>query len=172
MERLQSVSSQMAGLKETNSAVAGEVLSNLSGFAPPMLLSLAGRLGTKVAQSAVNTVTTNVPGPQIPLYAAGRKMLRVFPYVPLGLRLRIGVAIFSYDGYVTFGVTGDYDGASDIGVLTEGIGNAMADLLAIDHEAVIIDLRESVRSPKAQTAIKPAKAARRPPTRKEPARTD
>ncbi|HET6875033.1 MAG TPA: wax ester/triacylglycerol synthase family O-acyltransferase [Acidimicrobiales bacterium] len=141
VERLRVVSEQMAGLKQSQQAMAGEVLSSLSGFAPPMILSLAGRLGTKVPQHTINTVTTNVPGPQIPLYATGRRMLKVYPYVPLGMRLRIGVAIFSYDGAVTFGVTGDYDSAPDIEVLAQGIETAMADLLAIDHQANIIDLR-------------------------------
>ena len=36
-------------------------------------------------------------------------MVRAFPYVPLGGQIRIGVAIFSYDGEVNFGITGDYD---------------------------------------------------------------
>lgn len=146
--RLRAVTDQMAGLKEAKQALAGEALISLSGFAPPMLLSLACRLGTKVPQNRVNTVTTNVPGPQIPLYAAGRRMLAVYPYVPLGLHLRIGVAIFSYDGRVTFGVTGDYDGAPDIPVLAQGIEQAMADLLSLDPQGVIIDLpRPGARRP-------------------------
>jgi diacylglycerol O-acyltransferase len=148
VSRLRAISEQMADLKQSKSALAGEALISLSGFAPPLLLSLAGRLGTKLPQHTVNTVTTNVPGPQIPLYAVGRRMLEVYPYVPLGLRLRITVAIFSYDGLVTFGVTGDYDGAPDVAVLAQGIEQAMADLLVIDPEGVIIDLRRSgLRSP-------------------------
>lgn len=145
--RLHAISAQTAGLKESNQAVAGEVLSSLSGFAPPMLLSLAGRLVTRVPQNMVNTIATNVPGPQIPLYAVGRRMVEVYPYVPLGMRLRIAVAIFSYDGKVSFGVTGDYDGAPDIDVLAQSIEKTMAELLAIDPEAVIIDLRSGTRSP-------------------------
>lgn len=147
VERLRSISAQMAGLKESNQALAGEALSSLSGFAPPLLLSLAGRLATKLPQSMINTVTTNVPGPQTPLYAAGRRMLEVFPYVPLGIQLRIGVAIFSYDGKVAFGVTGDYDGAPDVEVLAQGIRRAMDDFLAIDPSGVIIDLTPRVRVP-------------------------
>lgn len=139
--RLRAVSDQMSDLKDSKQALAGEVLSSLSGFAPPLLLSLGGRLATKVPQQTVNTVTTNVPGPQIPLYAVGRRMLEVYPYVPLGIRLRIAVAIFSYDGRVTFGVTGDYDGAPDIAVLAQGIEQAMADLLATDSDGVIVDMR-------------------------------
>jgi diacylglycerol O-acyltransferase / wax synthase len=152
VERLRTLSAQMDGLKQSKQAVAGEVLSSLTGFAPPMLLSLAGRLGTKIPQHTVNTVTTNVPGPQIPLYAAGRRMVEVYPYVPLGLRLRIGVAIFSYDGMVTFGVTGDYDSAPDIDVLAQGIEQSMADLLSLEAGGEIIDLRPGVRElePEAQ----------------------
>ena len=74
-------------------------------------------------------MTTNVPGPQQPLYAAGRRMLESFPYVPLGGHVRIGVAIFSYNGALTFGVTGDYDTADDLDVLCEGIERAMAELV-------------------------------------------
>ncbi|HMC40511.1 MAG TPA: wax ester/triacylglycerol synthase family O-acyltransferase, partial [Acidimicrobiales bacterium] len=144
IDRLRCIAAQTDGLKQSKQALAGEVLSSLSGFAPPMLLSLAGRLGTKVSQHTVNTVTTNVPGPQIPLYARGRRMLEVYPYVPLGMQLRIGVAIFSYDGKVGFGITGDYDTAPDIDLLAEGIERAMGELLAIEPEGVIIDLRPGV----------------------------
>jgi diacylglycerol O-acyltransferase len=82
-----------------------------------------------VPQRNVNTVTTNVPGPQRPLYAAGRRMLECFPYVPLAGHVRVGVAIFSYDGALGFGVTGDYDQAPDIGILCEGIERSMAELV-------------------------------------------
>jgi diacylglycerol O-acyltransferase len=145
VDRLRAISAQMADLKESKQALAGEALSSLSGFAPPLLLSLAGRLGTKVSQHTVNTITTNVPGPQLPLYAAGRRMLEVFPYVPLGIQMRIGVAIFSYDGRVGFGITGDYDTAPDIDVLAHGIEQSMGDLLAIDPSGVIIDMRPALR---------------------------
>jgi diacylglycerol O-acyltransferase len=129
--RLESIRVQMEDLKRSEEAVAGEVLTSLGGFAPPMLLALAERLGTRVPQHNVNTVTTNVPGPQYPLYAAGRRMLEVFGYVPLGAHVRLGVAIFSYDGALTFGVTGDYDTTADIDVLSEGIEEAIAELLAL-----------------------------------------
>jgi hypothetical protein len=45
--------------------------------------------------------------------------------------IRIVVAIFSYDGGLYFGVTGDYDGAPDIDVLTSGIEHGMEELLAL-----------------------------------------
>ncbi|HAM02579.1 MAG TPA: wax ester/triacylglycerol synthase family O-acyltransferase [Acidimicrobiaceae bacterium] len=129
-ERLHAITSQMEGLKESKEALAGEALTSLSGFAPPMLLALGMRLATRVAQRNVNTVTTNVPGPQFPLYVLGRRMLEAYPYVPLAGQVRIGVAIFSYDGRVTFGVTGDRDTTADLEVLCRGIEVGMDELLA------------------------------------------
>jgi WS/DGAT/MGAT family acyltransferase len=129
--RLDAIRRQMSGLKESKQALAGEAITSLSGFAPPMLLALGIRVATRMPQRNVNTVTTNVPGPQHPLYAAGRKMLRAFPYVPLAGSIRIGIAIFSYDGQVTFGVTGDFDSAPDIEVLCRGIENSMEELLKL-----------------------------------------
>ena len=129
--RLRAISAQMDGLKESKQAVAGEALTSLTGFAPPVLLAVGTRLATRAPQRNINTVTTNVPGPQVPLYAAGRRMLKSFPYVPLASQIRVGVAIFSYDGQVNFGVTGDYDSAPDIDVLCTGIEAGMAELVVV-----------------------------------------
>ncbi len=129
--RLRSISEQMADLKESKQAVAGEVLTSLSGFAPPMLLALGARAASRVPQRSLNTGTTNVPGPQFPLYLAGRRMLESFPYIPLFASVRIAVAIFSYDGALSFGVSGDYDTAPDIDVLCAGIEHGLAQLVEL-----------------------------------------
>jgi diacylglycerol O-acyltransferase / wax synthase len=127
--RLESVTAQMAGLKESKQAVAGEVLTSLSGFAPPMLLMLGARLASRLPQRNINTGTTNVPGPQFPLYVAGRRMLESFPYIPLFANVRLAVAIFSYDGRLSFGVSGDYDTTADLQVLCDGIERGLAELV-------------------------------------------
>ena len=131
VDRLDAIHAQMADLKESKQAVAGEALTSLTGFAPPMLLALGTRVFSRLPQRNVNTVTTNVPGPQFPLYAGGRKMLEAFPYVPLAGSVRIGIAIFSYNGMMNFGVTGDYDTAPDINVLCDGIEDGMAELVKL-----------------------------------------
>jgi diacylglycerol O-acyltransferase len=129
VQRLASLHEQMQDLKRSGQAVAAERLTALGGFAPAMLLALAGRVGTRLPQNTINTVTTNVPGPQQPLYLAGRRMLEAFPFVPLGGHVRIGIAIFSYDGGINFGVTGDRDSSPDIGVLCRGIEAGISQLL-------------------------------------------
>jgi diacylglycerol O-acyltransferase len=127
--RLRALSEQMQELKASGQAVAAERLTALSGFAPAMLLALGGRVASAIPQRAVNTVTTNVPGPQRPLFLGGRRMLEAFPFVPLGGSVRIGVAIFSYDGSVNFGATGDRDGAPDLELFCEAIERSLSELL-------------------------------------------
>ena len=135
IDRLDAIKAQMAGLKESHQALAGSALTELAGFAPPMLLSLGLRTAIGVMrrapQHSVNTVTTNVPGPQFPLYACGREMLEYFPFVPISHGMRIGVAILSYNGRIAFGVTGDWDSMPDTDALAAGIETGLRELLAL-----------------------------------------
>jgi diacylglycerol O-acyltransferase / wax synthase len=120
-ERLAAIREQMDEIKSSGQAVAGDALAQLSGFAPPMLLALGSRLATRSARLNMDTATTNVPGPQVALHTLDRKLLASYPYVPIVGTIRIVVAIFSYDGELYFGVTGDRDHAPDVDVLTSGI---------------------------------------------------
>jgi diacylglycerol O-acyltransferase len=130
-ERLARVRAQMDGLKQSKQAVAGDVLTSMSGFAPALLLALGARLAARAPSLGLETGVTNVPGPQMPLHTLGRRLLESFPFVPVIGTVRISIAIFSYDGGLYFGVTGDYDSASDIDILTSGVERAMTELLAI-----------------------------------------
>jgi len=134
--RLAAIRAQMDDLKESKQAVAGEVLTSLSGFAPSLLLALGTRVAMRIPQRNINTVTTNVPGPQHQLYACGRPMIEAFPFVPLASTVRIGVAIFSYNGMLNYGVTGDYDTAPDIAVLCGGVEAGMTELLKLADDTV------------------------------------
>jgi diacylglycerol O-acyltransferase len=148
--RLAAISAQLDDLKQSKQAVAGEALTSLTGFAPSMLLALGARVATRAARrmGQLDTVTTNVPGPQFPLYLCGRRMLRVCPYVPLAAPLRVGVAIFSYDGELVFGVTGDFDCAPDIDVLVRGISNGLTELLPTNgHRSDGSRRRKSAKRP-------------------------
>ena len=113
VERLASMRQQMERLKASNQADTAGALPVLAGLAAPSLLAaglkLTAAMGRRFPQRAITTVTTNVPGPQHPLYAAGRQMIAYLPFVPLSQGVRLGVAILSYNGNLSFGVTGDYD---------------------------------------------------------------
>lgn len=165
VERLQSVRTQMDKLKQSGQAVAGEVLTSLSGFAPPLLLALGGRLAARSPNLGVQTGVTNVPGPQQPLQTLGRRLLESFPFVPLIGNVRISIAIFSYNGGLYFGVTGDYDSSSDIDVLTAGIERGVAELLRLNRP--VRGAREAVapeRRPKDKA--RGTRSSGAPPTRR------
>jgi len=88
------------------------------------------RLALGLPLRDVVTVTTNVPGPGQPLYGMGRRLLEIIPYVPIAAAVRTGVAIFSYCGDLTFGITGDFEASPDLDVLARGIEHGVAALLA------------------------------------------
>jgi WS/DGAT/MGAT family acyltransferase len=125
LERVQRVHEEMLRLKASHMSDAGEVVVRLGDLAPPMVVGpvmrAAQRLLAQMPQRSVNTVTTNVPGPQVPLYCLGREMVAYYPYVPLSHGVRVGTAILSYNGQLAFGVTGDFDTAPDVDVLTDAI---------------------------------------------------
>ncbi len=130
VERLAAVCEELAQLKKSKQAQAGAAITSLARHEPFPLVSLPIRAAMRMAQHSVVTVTTNVPGPNLPLFGLGRRVLEIAPYVPIASTLRIGVAIFSYDGQLTFGITGDYESAPDIDVLARGIERSVAELVA------------------------------------------
>lgn len=125
--RLFLLRSQMDDVKRTKQATAGEALTKLAGFAPT-LMAMGSRAALNNSQPLVQTVVTNVPGPNFPLYVLGRKLVRLYPFVPLAMGMRAEVAIFSYLGRFTFGLTGDFDGMPDLDVLANGIRSGFDEL--------------------------------------------
>ncbi len=121
VERLEVVRVQMAELKASHMAEAGEAVTAIGNLAPPMVVGPLSRMVIRsihrLPQRSINTVTTNVPGPQFPLYCLGREMLEYRPFVPISHGVRVSTAILSYNGHLFFGVTGDYATAPDVHVL-------------------------------------------------------
>jgi WS/DGAT/MGAT family acyltransferase len=130
LERLALVAQQMNHLKGSGQAVGMESVMSAADFVPPTLMTLAARVSTRVGQRMFNTVTTNIPGPQYPLYFLGCRMLDVFPYIPIAEGARISIGIVSYDGRLAIGATGDYDAAPDLDRLCTAIEDAIAELVA------------------------------------------
>ena len=81
IDRLHAVSGTMSHLKKSSQAVGASLLTDVTNFTPPTIAAQAARLQSY--QRFFNTVVTNVPGPQFPLYLLGRELLDIFPMVPL-----------------------------------------------------------------------------------------
>ena len=128
VERLHRISASMRDVKDSGQAVGAQVLTRLTGFAPPTIVSQAARLQAR--QRLFNLVVTNVPGPQIPLYMLGRELEAILPMVPLANNTALGVAILSYNGQLNFGLSGDYDALADIGVLADELRSSIEEIVA------------------------------------------
>lgn len=123
VQRLEAVQAQMSGLKASHMVEAGELVTSVGDLAPPMMVGTLSRAAIRsmhrFGQQSLNTVTTNVPGPQVPLFCLGREMSEYCPFVPISHGLRVGTAILSYNGRLFFGVTGDYETMVDVGLLAD-----------------------------------------------------
>jgi diacylglycerol O-acyltransferase len=73
-------------------------------------------------------VVTNVPGPQHPLYLAGRQLEHIYPMVPLAAQQALGIALMSYDGRLDIGLNADYDAIDDLDALAGHLAAAIDEL--------------------------------------------
>lgn len=137
VERLAAVRTEQDSLKASHEAMIGQALFALGRYSVYPLASWLARKAFWLPQREIVTVTTNVPGPRQPLYWMGRRLEEIIPYVPIASRVRISISIFSYDGKLTFGLTGDYAANPDLDVLAEGIEHGVSELLlaATQHAA-------------------------------------
>jgi len=101
-------------LKRSHAAELVSLAGGLIGMFPTSVQGLAGPIASQLPITPFNLVCTNVPGPQFPLYLLGHKMLRWYPYVPVGGEMAVNCAILSYNGTVYFGFSGDAHAAPDL----------------------------------------------------------
>jgi WS/DGAT/MGAT family acyltransferase len=127
--RLTRLSYAMRGIALHGQSVGADSLIALTGFAPPTLHALGARAARGLSRRLFNLVVTNVPGPQLPLYAAGSRMLEVFPVVPLARGQGLSIGMTSYDGRVFFGLNADRDGVGDVDVLADLIEQEVGELV-------------------------------------------
>ena len=127
--RLARLSYAMRGIAQHGQSVGADSLIALTGFAPPTLHALGARAARGLSRRLFNLVVTNVPGPQFPLYAAGSRMLEVFPVVPLARGQGLSIGMTSYDGRVYFGLNADRDSVGDVDILADLIEQEVAELV-------------------------------------------
>ncbi len=129
-ERFQYINKKTGTMKGGKVAEGVSLFSALMGVLPAPVQALAGALAF-TPLPAVNMVATNVPGPQIPLYTLGHKMLNYYPYVPVGYAVGCSCAILSYDQKITFGLTADLQAMPDVDRLRDFLRESYAELLQI-----------------------------------------
>ncbi len=125
-ERLRLIHEQMTRLKASEQAHAASLVIEATGFVPPTVNRvLAGALSGPLTW---NLVVSNVPGPQLPLYMLGRRILAIHPFVPLSPQRRaLSIGVLSYDGGVFFGLAGDRDVLADLDDFAADLDAAVAE---------------------------------------------
>jgi WS/DGAT/MGAT family acyltransferase len=124
--RLRRITKVTNDLKESMMAVSAETIVNLGTYAPPTLHALAARL--MAGRRWFNLVVSNVPGPQVPMYIGGARLLATYPIMPLSENTALSVAATSLAGTMGFGLTGDWDGVPDIDFLATAVDESLDDL--------------------------------------------
>jgi diacylglycerol O-acyltransferase len=127
VERLRLVREEMSKIKQSKQVMGAEAIVAINDFAPPTILAQASRLN--FSTRLFNLIVTNVPGPQFPLYVLGRELQTVAPVAFLPDKHALAVAIFSYNGTVSFGLLADFDVMEDIDVVADGVAESLAELV-------------------------------------------
>jgi diacylglycerol O-acyltransferase len=130
VERLAAVVSTVGHLKASQAPLLVALLLDVVDHAVPAplqdaVVSTAGRVAPAWF---FDTLTTNVPGPQFPVFFAGRRVHAMYPIIPVAGHTRITTGIFSYDGVLNIGCTGDAEHAGDVDHLASGVRGAVAEL--------------------------------------------
>ncbi|HEY6932407.1 MAG TPA: WS/DGAT domain-containing protein [Marmoricola sp.] len=134
VDRLTETTLRMRALKDAHEAQAGELVTGLAEALPPPALAAFLHVAFRTPHQNLTTVTTNVPGPPYRLWLCGRRMLMHYPYVPIADRLRIGIAVTTYDGRLSLGVTADRDTVPDVDAFVRGLEMGFAELLGAAHQ--------------------------------------
>ncbi len=113
-----------AELKRSQAALGADTVMKLAEWLPPALIEA----GVGIASGPANTIVTNVPGPQFPLYTIGAPMLGMYPMVPLLPGVGLGIALFSYDGKLCWGFNADYELVSDLRAFHDDVCAAFEEL--------------------------------------------
>ncbi len=79
-------------------------------------------------QRSVNLSVTNVPGPPVPLYLAGARLLELFPMAPVQGNVTLTVGVLSYAGQLNLTAIADRDTCPDVEVFAQGVRSAIDDL--------------------------------------------
>ena len=143
LERLRKLRQDTTGSKIYHHAIGARTLSGYSELIPFALGGLGARLYTRMHladrhKPIFNLVITNVPGPQIPLYIGGARLLTHIGSAPIFDGVGLILPIFSYDGTLTIGATSDRAIMPDIHVFTRYLRESLDELFeAAERDAEV-----------------------------------
>jgi diacylglycerol O-acyltransferase len=129
-EMLRAVARRTAIMKNVKASHLIALITAWIGSTPPPVQALFwwGLPMIPLPMSLLNTICTNVPGSPLPLYAAGKRLIALYPHVPTGYELGVNCAVHSYDGKLFYGLTADAQVCADVDKLRDLLDEAFAEL--------------------------------------------
>ncbi|MEM9133594.1 MAG: wax ester/triacylglycerol synthase family O-acyltransferase [Actinomycetota bacterium] len=132
-ERLAAVKASMDQAKERHATLPADILTDVTQVTPPAIAGLAARLvaSTKLADRVnlpFNLVVSNVPGPPIPLYLAGARIVDHYPVSTIVDGVGLNVTVMSVENRLGFGYVADRDLIPDLWDLADRTEPALAEL--------------------------------------------
>jgi WS/DGAT/MGAT family acyltransferase len=125
--RLDRARRNMDRAKASGHIAAGEAITRMSTYLPPVAIAAMTR-AQEIARP-FNLLVTNIPGPQMPLYLLGRKLVELYPQAPLAAGQGISIAVLSYNGKLGFGLLADQDTVPDVDFIARALEGALDDLV-------------------------------------------
>jgi len=122
--RLQFVHEEAQNSKALTNAAGARQMAEYSSFMPSTLTGLAARLYVRLGLAnriapMFNTVITNIPGPPVPLYMNGARLVTQFGLGPVFEGMGIIHPVWSYCGRITISFTSDRNIMPDPDVYAE-----------------------------------------------------
>jgi WS/DGAT/MGAT family acyltransferase len=161
--RMRKAKANIDKLKKSKQALGADILLKLAGFAPATLHGMVARASLRSMN--YNTIVTNVPGPQWPLYTLGCRLVEAMPIAFLYEGMQVATAIFSYLGGINFGYIADRSAFPDLPRLGECMEESFAELLDVARAS-----QAPAPAAKSRAKTRASGATRKPAARKALAR--
>ena len=136
VERLQAIHRVTSAAKEMHNILGADMLADWSEYTPPRPYSWFMRQYSRFGlaerhRPPINLVVSNVPGPRDALYVAGGKMEGIYSVGPILEGIGLNVTVWSYCDQLNVGVIACREHIADPHEITDGMADALAELLAI-----------------------------------------
>lgn len=171
VERLQSIHLYTREMKEAKVASSISLMFDVvMGSPAPLYAAGLGTVSRPAIQSLMglfsaippaNMIVTNVPGPQIPLYTVGHRMLAFYPTLPVAMEMGVNFAITSYDQKLYITLSGDGQASDDIDMIGRYIEEAFHELreaAAVKEAQYVKIVREAEATAQVAPGVEPVAA--------------
>jgi diacylglycerol O-acyltransferase len=153
MKQLATIHAETTAMKDSTAVLAAQTITSILSLSPGLMGSMMG-----MSTFAVNTIVTNMRGPDFALYQCGAQMLVARPIVPLNGGLGVVIGVLSYNNTISFGLSGDPAIMEDLGEFRE--------MLEKSFHALVKAASTSKQKQAKKTAVKKVAAKKKPAVRR------